>query len=248
MRPLWQGVVTLFVLAPALAQTPPVTESAIKSPRLSDLLFQGFPDVPSAVPQHVSMTALIKKNIERAIDKNGLTVDQWHPLTSRQKFQVFVRHTYAPSTFAGAAFDAGADRIENHNPEYAKGFAGMTQRYGIELATNETGVFFSSFLFPTLLKQDPRYLRNPNLVFAKRVLYAMSRVLITRSDRGGQTFNASYLLGGAASQAINDLYVPGHRQGMQPILDRLTFDLVIDSGFNLVHEFWPDIRRKVLHR
>ena len=76
----------------------------------------------------------------------------------------------------------------------------------------------------------------------------MSRVLVTRTDSGHQTFNASYVLAGATSQAINDLYVPGHRQGMQPIIDRLTFNLAIDSGFNLIHEFWPDIRRKLLHR
>jgi hypothetical protein len=248
MRLLWQSVMALFAFLPVLAQTPPVTESQIRSTRVLDALFEGLPEAPSAAPQHVSMKTMIKNDIQRAIDKNGLTVDQWHPLTARQKFQVFVKHTYAPSTFAGAAFDAAADRIENHNPAYAKGFEGMAQRYGIELATNETGVFFSSFMFPVLLKQDPRYLRNPNLPFPKRALYAMSRVLITRSDSGHQTFNASYVLGGAASQAVNDLFVPGHRQGMHPILDRVTFDLAIDSGFNLMHEFWPDIRRKVLHR
>jgi hypothetical protein len=248
MRLLWQSVMAFSALLPLAAQTPPVTQSQISGARFSDVLFEGLPDAPSAAPQHVSMRAMIKNNIQRAIDKNGLTVDQWHPLTARQKFQVFVKHTYAPSTFAGAAFDAAADRIENHNPAYAKGFAGMAQRYGIELATSETGVFFGSFMFPVLLKQDPRYLRNPRLAFPKRALYAMSRVLITRSDNGRQSFNASYVLGGAASQAVNDLFVPGHRQGMHPIVDRLTFDLAVDSGFNLIHEFWPDLRRKFLHR
>lgn len=248
MRLLWQSVLAVSALLTAVAQTPPIPEPQIGSARLFDVGVEPSTDGHTTAAQHSGMTAMVKKNIQQAIDKNCLSVAQWRPLTPRQKFQVFVRHTYAPSTFAGAAFDAAADRIENHNPEYAKGFAGMAQRYGIELATNETGVFFSSFLFPTLLRQDPRYLRNPNLVFPKRVLYAMTRVLITRSDRGHQTFNASYVLGGAAAQAINDLYVPGHRQGMQPIRDRLTFDLAIDSGFNLMHEFWPDIRRKLLHR
>lgn len=248
MRLLWQSVVAFSALLTAVAQTPPIPEPQISSMRLFDAGVEMPADGHVKAVPHTSMTAMVKNNIQRAIDKNGLTVAQWHPLTAKQKFHVFVRHTYAPSTFAGAAFDAAADRIENHTPEYAKGFAGMAQRYGIELATNETGVFFSSFLFPTLLKQDPRYLRNPNLVFPKRFLYAITRVLITCSDHGRQTFNASYVLGGAASQAINDLYVPGHRQGMQPILDRLTFDLAIDSGFNLIHEFWPDIRRRVLHR
>jgi hypothetical protein len=247
MRLLWQSLLALSAFSPVAAQTPPVTESQIGGDRLFDSPAISA-EAPAPITQHTSMAAMVKKNIQQTIDKNCLTVTQWHPLTARQKFQVFVSHTYAPATFAGAAFDAAADRIQNHNPAYAKGFAGAAQRYGIELTTNETGVFFSSFLFPTLLKQDPRYLRNPNLAFGKRIMYAMSRVLITRSDSGRPTFNASYVLGGAASQAINDLYVPGHRQGTQPIINRLTFDLAVDSGFNLIHEFWPDIRRKLLHR
>src|SRR5215469_2132706 len=147
MRLLWQTVLWVSALLPAVAQTPPVAGSEISSTRLFDAIFEGLPYAPSGLHQHDGTSAMIKKNIERAIDKNCLSVDQWHPLTPQQKFQVFVRHTYAPSTFAGAAFDAAADRIENHSPAYAKGFAGMAQRYGIELATNETGVFFSSFLF-----------------------------------------------------------------------------------------------------
>jgi hypothetical protein len=35
---------------------------------------------------------------------------------------------------------------------------------------------------------------------------------------------------------------------MYPIADRLTFNLGRDAGFNLLHEFWPDVRRKVFHR
>ena len=93
----------------------------------------------------------------------------------------------------------------------------MGQAYGINLATNETDVFFQRFLFPTLLKQDPRYFRNPDLPFFQRALYAMSRVLITRTDSGGQTFNSSRILSIAASRAVSDLYVPGERQGMHPI-------------------------------
>ena len=62
------------------------------------------------------------------------------------------------------------------------------------------------------------------------------------------TFNASKIMGGAASQAIADLYVPGERQGLHPIWGRVTFNLVRDAGLNMVHEFWPDIHRELLHR
>ena len=72
--------------------------------------------------------------------------------------------------------------------------------------------------------------------------------MITRSDKGHEVFNGSKILGGAASQALSDLYVPGERQGLHPVIDRVVFNLIRDAGFNLVHEFWPDVRRKFLHR
>lgn len=190
----------------------------------------------------------LKQGVNRAIDQSSPALDQWQPLTSGEKFNVFLKHTTSPYTFAGAAVNAALDKMDNDNMEYARGFPGYWQHYGIELANEETDVFFERFLIPVVLRQDPRYFRSPELPFFKRAGYALSRVVITRNDSGHQTFNASYVLGSAASQALSDIYVPGHRQGLRPIADRLTLNLAIDSGFNLIREFWPDLRRKFLHR
>lgn len=195
------------------------------------------------------MRNLVKHQINNAIMANPYpALDEWQPLTPRQKFHTFLVHTYSPRTFVNASIDATKDKIGADNPEYERGAMGWGQHYGIELATSETDVFFERFLIPTLLKQDPRYFRNPELPFFRRALYSMSRVLITRDDNGHSTFNASKVLGGAASQALSDMYVPGHAQGVGPIRDRVTFDLLRDAGLDLFHEFWPDIRRKIFHR
>lgn len=192
---------------------------------------------------------LVKHQINDAIMANPYpALDQWQPLTPAQKFHTFLVHTYSPRTFVNAGIDATKDKIDADNREYERGAMGWGQHYGIELATSETDVFFERFLIPTVLKQDPRYFRNPQLPFFRRALYSMSRVLITRDDSGRSTFNASKVLGGAASQALSDMYVPGHAQGMAPIRDRVTFDLLRDAGLNLFHEFWPDMRRKIFHR
>lgn len=199
-------------------------------------------------PQNVK--SLVKHQLKKAIDgKQYPSLNEWQPLTTRQKFDVFLKHTYSPNTFLSAGIDAlKFSTVGNGNSEYERGFMGTGQRYGINLATSETDVFFERFLFPAALKQDPRYFRNPNLPFLKRTLYSISRVFITRADNGYQTVNASKILGGAASQAIADLYLPGARQGLDPIVGRVTFNLVRDAGLNIVHEFWPDIHRGLLHR
>jgi hypothetical protein len=209
---------------------------------------------PVSVPEVAGfqkMKGMIKKQINHAIDSNGYpNLVEWRPLTAKEKFQVFLHSTYSPQTFANAAIDETMDRVKGDhlNPAYERGMMGVGQRYGIELSTNETDVFFQRFLFPTLLKQDPRYFRNPDLRLFPRILYSMSRVVLTRTDSGGETFNASRILGSTASRAISDLYVPGDRQGLHPLTGCVSFDLLRDAGMNLVHEFWPDMRRKFLHR
>ena len=195
------------------------------------------------------MAAMVKKQVNKAIDgKPYPSLDNWRPLTTRQKFDVFLSHTYAPRTFAAAGIDSLKNTVMDNNPEYERGFRGLGQRYGVNLGVSETQVFFEQFLVPSILKQDPRYFRNPELPFASRAIYSLSRVVITRADSGKETFNASRIIGGAASQALADLYVPGQTQGMRPILSRVTFDLMRDAGLNLLHEFWPDLRHKFLHR
>lgn len=209
---------------------------------------QGTPPPPGLSTPVEEVKKLVKKGMDQAIMSNTYpVVEQWHPLTARQKFNVFVQHTYSPSTFANAGLDAIYDKIQANDREYETGTMGLGQHFGIDLATNETDAFFQRFLIPSLLRQDPRYFRNPELPLFRRVLYSVSRVLITRADSGKDTFNASEVLGGAASQALSDLYVPGKTQGLAPIRDRVTFDLATDAGMNLFREFWPDMRRKLFH-
>jgi hypothetical protein len=240
-------------------QTPsqPIYYASSYSSSLSSMAV--LPDAPEPTTELASpdmapfqrMKGMIKHQINHAIDSNGYPdLVEWKPLTTKQKFQVFLHSTYSPQTFANAAIDETMDRVQGHhlNPAYERGMMGVGQRYGIELSTNETDVFFQRFLLPTLLKEDPRYFRNPDLPVFPRILYSMSRVIITRSDNGGQTFNASRVLGSMASQAVSDLYVPGDQQGLHPLSGCITFNLLRDAGANLFKEFWPDLRHKFLHR
>jgi hypothetical protein len=243
------NILTLLLLQSlAVCQgTPPMDPEQLAKPTLPSA--EGSPPMPPQASSVQEITRHVKKELEQAIlGRTYPSREQWEPLSPSEKFQVFVHHSYAPRTFASAAVDSVKYKIGGDNPEYEKGMLGFGQHYGIELATSESDIFMERFLVPTLLKQDPRYFRAPGLPFFKRVMYSVSRVVITRADNGSQTFNASRVLGGAASQAISDLYVPGQRQGLRPVANRVTFDLARDAGFNLLHEFWPDLRRKLFHR
>lgn len=238
----------LFLTCAMSAQgTPP---SDPEPSTIATVAVSGTPPAAPA-PRIQQMKNLIRTRVRQAIDGNPYPLLQdWKPLTARQKFDVFLHSTYSPHTFLNAGIDVVANHIKgrDRNIEYETGWRGWGQHYGTELGTSESDIFFQQFLLPTLLKQDPRYYRNPDLPFAKRALYSMSRVLLTRTDSGGQAFNSSKILGAMASRALSDLYVPGQRQGLHPLTGCISFNLLRDAGMNLVHEFWPDARRKFLHR
>jgi len=239
-------VVLLWCFAPA--QGTPPRELAQDTQQLATVAGTP-PEAPK--PRLTQMKHLIKTQVRRALDgKPYPALQDWKPLTERQKFDYFLHSTYASRTFVNAGVDVIANRVKgrDRNPEYETGLMGLGQHYGIQLATDETDVFFKRFLFPALLHQDPRYFRNPELPFFKRALYSMTRVVMTQTDKGSETFNSSSILGALSSRALGDLYVPGQRQGLHPLTGCISYNLLRDAGMNLVHEFWPDFRRKFLHR
>jgi hypothetical protein len=253
MRFLFLGSI-VFCRTLAMAQgTPPPDPAKLVENQASEAVEIGEQGSPPQVSDNSSfhrMTLMIKRQINKAIDgKTYPDLENWQPLSTREKFEVFRQRLYSPLTFAAAGLDALKDSsIRKRNPEYERGLMGFGQEAGVYLGVSETEVFFGRFLMPSLLKQDPRYFRNSRLPFFQRALYSISRVVITRADKGYETFNAAPILGSAASQALSDLYVPGQRQGLRPILGTIRFNLVRDAGFNLLREFWPDLRRKFQHR
>ena len=61
-------------------------------------------------------------------------------------------------------------------PRFGGGMEGYGKRLGASVAGSEAGAFFSGFLFPTLLHQDPRYFPSHQYDISQRLAYAASRV------------------------------------------------------------------------
>ena len=168
------------------------------------------------------------------------------PLTSRQKLDVFLNLTYSPLTFLSTAFDAGIAQAASDHEGYGQGMQGYGKRFGASFADNETGRFFQAYLLPTVLHQDPRYYRRPELPGLRRVAYAASRTILTRNDSGHTAFNVSYLAGGLISTGIANTYYPFNERGVRDTMVRWGGGILTDSGLLVLHEFWPDISRKLM--
>ncbi|MBV9085974.1 MAG: hypothetical protein JOY79_00695 [Acidobacteriaceae bacterium] len=170
----------------------------------------------------------------------------YESLGTREKFNVFLRNTYSPYTLITSAFDAGMAQAHGDWYSYGGGMEGYSKRLGAALASNESGAFFARFFYPTLLHQDPRYLSNHRGTFMHRVKYAASRGLVIKNDHGISEFNSSHVLAVFTASTLSNAYYPREERSLGDTLVRGGNSMLDDAITNVLREFWPDIKRKLV--
>jgi hypothetical protein len=125
-----------------------------------------------------------------------------NPISPGQKFRLAKLSTFDPYTFAFVGFVAGVNR------HYGDGPGGFMKQYGASFADNSIGNFMTSGVFPSVLRQDPRYYQRGHGSVHGRIAYAFSRVLITRGDSGLVQVNASEIAGTGVAATVSNAYYP----------------------------------------
>lgn len=161
------------------------------------------------------------------------------PLTSFQKLQLAVDESLAPSRFLSSAFTSSIGQARNSLSGYGQGWDAYGKRFGSSVASNTSSHVFSTFLFPSLLHQDPRYFVKSHGRLGDRILYAISRVVLTRTDEGHQTVNLSGLLGGLASEGLANSYLPDNERTTGRTFSRFGVRVGWGALGNIVREYWP---------
>lgn len=183
---------------------------------------------------------------------NYLTVENPEPnvpaLTLEQKFTLFAKESFDPFTFAESAAGAGISQLRNSDPRYGHGGGAYADRFGAAFTDVATQNFFSDALLASWFHEDPRYFRRgPEFGFWYRVGYAISRVVITRTDAGRNRFNFSGIIGMSMGIGLSNAYYPDASVNSQEVASRFGTSLAASAVGNLLPEFWPDIHEK-FHR
>ena len=100
-------------------------------------------------------------------------------------------------------------------------------------------------IFPTLTREDPRYYTLGHGGFLKRSRYALSRLLITRTDSGGSSLNFSEIIGNGVGAGISTSYYPSRERTWTKTGQKWVTQIGLDGAFNILKEFWPDLNRIV---
>ena len=143
-----------------------------------------------------------------------------------------------------AAYSLGT----NADPEFGHGAVGYG-RYFWHAAVDQTSEnYMVEFIMPVVTREDTRYYTLGRGGFLKRTGYAISRVVVTRTDAGKESFNYSEVIGAGASSGISSLYYPSRERSFGNTASEWSIDMGIDGASFIAKEFWPDINRRLFHR
>jgi hypothetical protein len=170
-----------------------------------------------------------------------------HRTTRAEKFQTFIEEARSPLTFGTVGINAGLMR-ETDLGVTPKPRPNFIDLYRVVLIQKESSAFFGKYVYPSLLKQDPRFYPSTSRSFLGRATYAASRILITRSDSGERRLNTSYFLGVLTSVALATAYRPYWARSPSTTFKAFGSTIGSDAGVNLFHEFGPGIRQMVKDR
>jgi hypothetical protein len=176
------------------------------------------------------------------------STDPFHPLTNKEKFKVALGDSFDPSAFLVAGVFAGISMAQVQYPSFGQGAKGFAQYYGGAFADQAVGNFMTEAVFPVAFKQDPRYFVKGSGGFWKRAGYAVSREVVTRGNNGHDQFNVSEIAGNAVAAGISNVYYPAEDRTFSKTTYKWGQQLALDTFFNVVKEFWPDVRHKVLRQ
>jgi hypothetical protein len=163
------------------------------------------------------------------------------PLSSGKKLELAVDETIAPSRFSASAFTAGIAQARDALPGYGQEWGGYGKRFGSSMASGASSHLFGTFLLPAMLRQDPRYFVNLHGSAGQRVRYAFRRVLVTRTDRGGEAFNWSGVIGSLLAESLANSYLPDGERTAGKTFSRFGFRMGFSAASNIVKEYWPTI-------
>ena len=167
------------------------------------------------------------------------------PLALKNKLWLATQDSFDYSSFVSAGILAGVSQADKSYPEFGQGAKGYGRYYWHALADQAVGNYMTEAIVPAVTHEDPRYYTLGHGGFFKRTGYAVSRLLVTRTDGGGRTFNFSEILGNGAGAGISDTYYPSRERTWTKTGQKWITQVALDGVFNIFKEFWPDINRAI---
>ncbi len=169
-------------------------------------------------------------------------------LSAKGKFWLATEDSFDYSAFVWTGIIAGQEFGLKDYPEFGQGMAGYGRYYWHNFVDGVSGTYFTEAIVPWVSREDPRYYTLERGNVPLRIFYALSRVVLTKTDSGGTSFNWSEIGGNALEAGLSNAYYPAQERGARQTA--INWGAQIESAAlnNLAKEFWPDIRRLIFRQ
>lgn len=251
-RTVIQLSIMLVLVSASLAQSPEQGQSGENSSTTHPSTTNPLPSTPQA-PSQAQQSPAERKQTGRILgvipNYRAVSADTHLPaLSFRGKFKLATEDSFDYSSFLVAGFMAGISQARNQTPEFHQGAAGFARYFWHSFADQAVGNYFTEFIVPYATRQDPRYYTLGHGSLLKRTSYSISRLFVTRTDSGGRAFNFSEIIGNGAGAGVSNLYYPSQERTWTKTGQKWANQVALDGIFNVMKEFWPDVRQHVFHK
>jgi len=170
------------------------------------------------------------------------------PITPGQRAQWVIESTILPTNVLGNALGAGIETGLNSPKELGTHWTGFQKRYVNSMATGalsngiEAGV-------GALWGEDPRYLPAAAGTSLKgRVMRTAKWTFMAANSDG--TMHPAYarFIAIPAANGLSNIWRPDSETDFDHFAERTALGFAGHLGGNAWNEFWPDVKKKVLHK
>jgi hypothetical protein len=218
-------------------------------------LQSGYPNPPNTASPPSASPNIPVLNRNQALSVNPVTglaaasALDYHSLSGKERWQLYWKQNYrSVGTYFGPVFTALVlDQATGSPSQWGGGFRGYGLRVTSRTAMGVVQGTLQASIAATL-HEDVRYISSARTGFKKRALHAIAYSFVTYNDQGRTTLNFANLTGLYATAAISTAWVPSRFKVDTYTLTNGTAQLGLSVPINLLQEFWPEIRRKILRR
>ncbi len=169
----------------------------------------------------------------------------YHPLTSKQKLTIAAKDSFDYPLYGLGAIYAGLYQLTDSHPQFGQGAAGYFRRFGTSYADQAIGNILAEGVLPVAFREDPRYFRLgaiSGVSVKRRIWYAATRIIVTRTDAGTRSVNYAELLGSGIAAGIGLSYYSDSRD-VGDFLQNTGTGLATDAFSQVLKELWPDVKQ-----
>jgi hypothetical protein len=165
-----------------------------------------------------------------------------HPPGWKYNFKIATRQAFDYSSFIFLGITSLSAEGINSHPVLGKGVGGFYAYTWRGLLDKTDGTYIGAWFLPSLLHEDTRYYAmGDRRSVPIRVLYVMSRQVVTRTYGGNQTPNIAGLGGKVLTQLVSRQYYPAGATSFGVLATKFAYSAMRDIAFTSIREFYPDI-------